>query len=147
MEWNPILNNFVQVENLEEENYLINLNQEIDDYLRYERNYEDYLNYLEEPIDIDTHLHYINNLIKQFEMDNNLITIKYKKWHEVPNYVKNKILKIFEIKINNNEINLENFKNDKIYYSYLLKLTNIAYSLTEDIFPDDNSIFVTLTLS
>lgn len=148
MEWNPILNNIVQVDSLEEENYLIYLNQEIDDYLLYERNYEAYLNYLEEPINNDTHLYQINNLIKQFEINNNLITNKYKLWKEVPNYVQNKILKIFEIKINNNEINLKNFENDDIFYSYLLKLTNIAYSLTEDIFTDDNEgTYVIMTLS
>lgn len=148
MEWNPIENVIENIENIEQENYLIALNQQINDHLIDERNYEVYINYLDEPIENEIFLEQINNLIKNFELNNNTILTKYERWNEVPDYIQTNIINIFMIRINNNEININDFRNDEIYYSYLIKMANINYSIEEILKTDDpNGVFITLTLS
>lgn len=93
MEWDPIENCLVQIYSIEEENYYISLNQQIDEHLKEELEYELYMKVLQ--INANN-LEEINDLIEYFENNNFKILKSYENWNEITDIIKEKVLNIFQ---------------------------------------------------
>lgn len=107
----------------EEEERMMNLDEEIDDYERWE---EAYLEYVQENLD-NNRITYINKLIDNYRDGGN--SNNWKNWSEVSELYKLEIIKILLYQVHMNLCPDEIFHNDKAYYNYLLFLANVLRNL------------------
>lgn len=107
----------------EEEQRMMYLDEQINDYNRWEEAYQEYI---QENLE-NNKLTYINELIENYRGEGNCNN--WKNWSEVPVLYKLEISKILVYQTNMNLCPDEIFHNDKAYYNYQLFLANVLRNL------------------
>ena len=121
MEWDPLQNEYVEIESSEHLEYLSKLNEEIQQHENYEQDYNDYLCSLMEDLELGN----LHNLVQNARNIENI----YTNWNSVPHPLAYLTMKLFIYQLKYhfflqlNEINFQNF------YVYVLKLANIIFKV------------------
>lgn len=119
MEWEPLAS--ISTDSLSEREEMI-MDHEINQYMQWEEEYNEYLNDLEDY----ENLYYLNYLVENYKGGNNM---KYwTNWQEVP---KKFYLQIFKLVVYQIKMKIfpsvKELEKDNAYYNYLLFLANALY--------------------
>lgn len=131
MEWDPIQNCFVRIENAIHGTFLQTLNFQLEQYETEQVNYDHYLNHIMSEYD-QNQLKELNSKIMFFESSYDQITSKFLNLDEIPNhffFIIKRILKFRSI----NNLFPNNIKNDNVaYMQYIINIANILSYINQN---------------
>lgn len=135
MEWDPLLNSLVNVENAEYREYLRHLNHQIDQHINEEVNYEQYLNTLlreHDNYETKLQLEKLNSEIELYEIfddDDSMVATTFRQLDEIPTHITLNVQSILEFRRKNNLLSNYLKNDDNAYVSFILNIANIIHHI------------------